>query len=698
VRSRANLIPLAFDTETERIRPACLAPRLVCVTYQRPGAEPQIVNANDAEPLIRGWLLDTSLILVGQNVAYDLGVIAAAFPHLIPLIFAAYDADRITDTMIRAWLLDTAAGALRGRPGPKGRWIKYVYDLESLASRCAGMKLQKDGWRMSYGRFLDAPLSGWVERARQVQAEGRERLVEREATLAGWRAAKPKGLEVKALEKEIEGLREMVASSPEQCLRYPLDDARATLAVYLAQEKHARPYLADQYRQARAYFALHLQSAWGLRTDEHGVEVLRRETKAELDEIEEELKLLGLVKPDGVRDTKRAKARMIEVCRRDGLVIPRTDAHERCEAEDACEEHVCLDADACEATEDDVLMAYSRLSTLKKILTNDIEALSKGVMYPVHTRYGFAATGRTTSSKPNIQNQSKREGMREAFIPREGMLFAECDYPQLELYCLAQCCMSWLGRSKLADVLNSGLDPHLVVAARILGMTYEEAKKHKARPDVDKARAFAKIANFGFPGGLGIDSTVSYARKSMLKAAFDALGFNAEVARMLKETWLDSYPEMSEYFARVNGLIDEDTGRGTVETLFTGRIRGGATYCAACNCGFQALGSDCAKRAAWLIARACYAEPRSPLFGSRPVAFVHDEFILEVANGPTAHDAAYELARLMVEGANPYLPDVPIPTAKMEPVLMTRWSKWAKTVLDANGRLTPWLPKESEAA
>jgi DNA polymerase-1 len=45
----------------------------------------------------------------------------------------------------------------------------------------------------------------------------------------------------------------------------------------------------------------------------------------------------------------------------------------------------------------------------------------------------------------------------------------------------------------------------------------------------------------------------------------------------------------------------------------------------------------------------------------------------------------------MVEGANQYLPDVPIPMRKMEPVLMRRWSKKAEPRFDAEGRLTPWV-------
>jgi DNA polymerase I len=278
----------------------------------------------------------------------------------------------------------------------------------------------------------------------------------------------------------------------------------------------------------------------------------------------------------------------------------------------------------------------------------------------------------------------QRAGAREAFVPRPGYVFAQADFPQLELYTLAQCCVTWVGWSKLADALNSGLDPHLQVASLILKITYEEAAKTKKTDAVKDARGAGKVANFGFPGGLGIDSLVDYAKKSY------GVTLTRTQAKELKDYWLAAWPEMQAYFARVNALCDNDSNRATVETLFTKRTRGNATYCAACNNGFQALGADCAKNAGWLIAKAAYVDIASPLFNARPVAFVHDEFIAEVVDGPRAHDAAFELARLMVKGANVYLPDVPIPMSKMEPTLMRRWSKNAVQCWDEKGRLIPW--------
>lgn len=662
---------IAWDTETSLIRAGQLAPKLACVTYASPGTPAEIVGSEDSLDMVSAWLDEPSVQLVGHNVAYDFAVLCAARPLLTRKVFAAYEADRVTDTMIRQQLLDVAAGVYRRAVNSEGKRVQHRYDLESLARRHTGMVLVKDAWRLSYGAFVGVPLSGWLDTAKAVQAAARARV----ATLD-------------PDHEEYAGLVSLVESDPSQCMTYPLDDARATLAVYQAQEAHVS-FLADQYRQARAAWALHLSSVWGIRTDLAGVDVLRRETLAEIESLEADLLEAGLIRPNGSRDTKVAKARMIAVCKAAGRPIVRTDTHKKDCPEDC--DHVCLDGDACEASEDPLLEAYAAISTAKKVLANDIEAMSKGVAYPLHTRYGFAATGRTTSSKPNLQNQSNRAGLREAFVPRPGKVFAECDYPQLELYTLAQCCVSWLGQSKLAETLLSGKDPHLVVAATIVGCSYDEALRRIKDPDVKRARKFAKIANFGFPGGLGLESTVAFARKSMGLHEFNALRFDVAAAKRLKEQWYAALPEMPRYFARVNALCDSEDGTANVETLFTKRMRGGASYCATCNNGFQALGSDCAKHAAWLIAKAQYTDPSSALYGTRTVAFVHDEFIIE-ADEATAHEAAIALGRVMAAGANQYLPDVPIAPEKMQPLLMRRWSKSAESVY-RNNRLVPWEPK-----
>jgi DNA polymerase-1 len=695
--------PLSFDSETALIRPGLLAPPLVCVSWQRPGHEARLDHVHGVEPRLRSWLTDSSTLLVGHFVAYDAAVICAEFPDLVPLVFNAYRTNRVTCTKKRQQLLDIAGGVFRGRPGEKGRWITHEYTLDALSRRHLGKPMVKDGWRLRYGELRDVPLAKWPEWAREWQERARQRR-EEIAALAqarGEAASLPGIYFTSSEEKELKSLDAIIADVPEGVIRYPLNDAEATLGVYISQEKH-REYLADQYRQAYADFVLYLSSVWGLRTHGPGVEALKAELEEAHKELEGELVELGLVRENGTRDMKVVKRLMIDTCAANGLSLRRTDGHLKCDLGDACEEHVSLDSDACEAVaavdEHGTLARYAEFVTLGKMLSNDVKMLESGITYPVHTRYDLAETGRTTSSGPNIQNlntgrvknknsiaQRLRPGVRQAFIPRPGMVYAQADFPQLELYTLAQCCYSWLGFSELGEALNRGLDPHLAVAAKIVGVSYEEAAANKKRHDVDHARQVGKVFNFGKPGGLGTNKLILFARKTY------GVTLTKEQVESYTAQWHEAFPEMRQYFARINAMFGEDNERASVESLFTKRIRGGATYCAACNNGFQGLGADCAKRALTLVAEAQYCDSSSPLYGSRAVAFVHDEVICETPDTSNAHDAAMALAALMVKGANEYLPNVPIPLSKMEPTLMRVWSKEAKQVFE-QGRLVPWAP------
>jgi DNA polymerase I len=645
-----------LDTETCLFRPGRMAPELVCISHQTPGEEPGIMHAEDPQalPLVRSWL-EGPETLVGHHVSYDFAVLCAQWPELIPLVFKAYDDDRITDTMLRQKLLDIAAGEFRGYlhkfdkevvveqcelhedgcSSPEAckalghmrqvtclkksaRWMPHKYDLNDVFRRAGGKPLDKDTWRLRYGEFLHVPLSEWPAGARE----------------------------------------------------YPLEDARATLDVFLKQEEHVQ-YIPDQFRQARAAWALHLTSVWGLRTHAPGVDKLERETLAALAEIEGDLKAAGLVRANGKRNIKVARALMVQVCEALKKPVRLTDKGQ-----------VSLDSDACEASEYDLLEDYAELTSLKSVLNKDIPMLRAGTVYPVHTTFGLAASGRVTSSKPNTQNPRRLPGIREAFIPREGKVFAQADFSGLELHTLAQVCVTLFGQSHLAEVLNAGLDPHTAFAADILGISYEEAVRRKKAGDeeLDNARQTAKVANFGMSGGLGADKLVLFARKSY------GVILTVERARELKAQWLERWPEMKLFFQHVSDLMDEDTGEGRVDQLFSNRIRNGCHYTAAANSYFQGLGADAAKRAHYLVTRACYAEPTNVLYGSRPVNQVHDETILEVDDDMRAHDKAVELGRLMVLGANEFLPNVP---ARVEPLLARCWSKKSKPVFK-EGRLVPW--------
>jgi len=497
--------------------------------------------------------------------------------------------------------------------------IRGRYSLEEIARRRLGRHLEKDTWRKRYGELYDVPLSLWPKGAKQ----------------------------------------------------YPIEDARTTLDVYVDQENH-NALLQDQYRQARAAWWLHLMSAWGLRTDAAGVEALSKELHARYHEAEARLQAIGLVRDNGTRDTKAAAAYMIEACEKRNALVRRT-----------AKGNVRLDADTCELVGDPVLDDYAEISGLKKKISTDLALLHRGVSVPIQARFDtLLETGRTSSS-PNVQNQQRKGGFRECFVPRDRWLYGAADYSQFELRTVAQVMLYTKAceRSLLAEALNAGFDPHLEVARRIVGCSYAEAVAALADGDeeIDSARQTGKVANFGFPGGLGITRFVHFARKQY------GVTLTEDEARALKRHWITTWPEFVGYFESIGQQCENGPAR--IEQIFTKRYRGGCSFTEAANSLFQGLAADAAKRAGFLIAKACYVDEASPLFGCRPVNFVHDEFIVEVPDDERASAAANEIARLMVRGASIFLPDVP-PLA--EPYLMRRWSKKAKPLHNDRGELVPW--------
>ena len=144
------------------------------------GGEAGICDASQAKVLLEAWLRNPNILLVGANVAFDMAVICEAWPDLRPLVFDAYNNDRVTDVQHRQRLLDIAGGVYKGKLVGKDIWIPHRYDLASLAKRCAGMDLQKDEWRLSYGEFIGVPLEEWPAHALVVQAKAKDTLAELE--------------------------------------------------------------------------------------------------------------------------------------------------------------------------------------------------------------------------------------------------------------------------------------------------------------------------------------------------------------------------------------------------------------------------------------------------------------------------------------------------------------------------------------
>ncbi len=585
---------VALDTETALISDANPTPDLACIQLATEN-EQQIIHQSEAERWVTGLLRDPNVHLVGAEIAYDLAVLANEYSHLMPLIFAAYEADRIQDVAINAKLEDIHRGLY-----PRG------YGLDDLAARYVRRVVSKDNpWRFRFGELIEHPIAFW----------------------------------------------------PKAALDYALEDARSTFDIWIEQGR--RGLAKDRFRQARASWWLRLTSNKGLKTDPTAVDRFEAELTTKADACAALLLENGLARQEKkglVRDTKAAKARMQEVWTGE---LPRSPKG-----------GISLSGEFLEDSRDPLLIAYADYSSTLKKLRTDIPLLRRGAVNRIHTHFEVCQeTGRTGSSGPNIQNFDRKSGIRECFVPEPGYVYAMADYGKGELCTWAQVCLWLFGKSRMAEVLNAGGDPHATVARTIAGADY-----------TDDHRQVGKVVDFGCPGGMGVKRLANYAWK-----AYD-VKLTIEQAMFLREMWRNTWPEGRLYHNYISELFPHEAARVTMKQYVSDRLRGGCGYTQACNTLFQGLLADAGKHAGFYVAKACYVDSSSPLYGGYIVNFPHDEFIVE-APEDRAPWAAEELARLMHEKAADFVPDV---TPVAEPLLSTRWSKKAKPKRDDRGLLIPW--------
>ncbi len=575
-------------------------------------------------------------LLVGQFVAFDLVMWGNEWPDLLPLIFACYDTDRVTDTNLRQKLIDIGKGIyVKGHGDEDGHAGFTLKELAALHGY--PVDLDKDTWRLRYSEFDNVPVKDWPAGARE----------------------------------------------------YSEHDAKAPLQVALCQEADAERYLDDEFRQARADLALWLTSAWGIHTDPVMVARYRRETEAKARSYETSLLAAGLIyKDQGGKWHKKAKVAAEYAGRAWGEWSQVNGLEPPKEARTGPEEApngYSLNKDALTLLGNELLLEYQQFGSATGRIAKVVE-WEQGIEKPIHTRFdSLKVTGRTGSSKPPTQNRDKKNGDRECIAARDGYVLLNADVPGLELRSHVQC-MTYLGiRSRMLDVLNAPVlnDPHSYVAADLLGISLEEAHRRKDDPEdkvYDYARQTGKVTNFGLPGGLGALRFVKQARSQY------GISLTIPRAKELIATWHRTWPEMRQYFNYINSLCGGGRGRADVIHFVSNRRRGKIPYTEACNTFFQGLGADAAKEATYELVKACYTGT-GWLRGCRMINFIHDEWLLEVPDDSRLQERSDEMQAIIARVLKKWFPDVPV-IAK--PMAVRRWSKSAKKVTGPDGRIVPW--------
>ena len=263
-----------------------------------------------------------------------------------------------------------------------------------------------------------------------------------------------------------------------------------------------------------------------------------------------------------------------------------------------------------------VLMQYRSLSKLKSTYTDRLPEQINPRTGRIHTSYGqaIAATGRLSSSDPNLQNIPVRtaEGrrIRQAFIAPQGYKLLAADYSQIELRIMAH-----LSRDEgLMNAFRNGLDVHTATAAEVFNVPLEAVTSDQRRS--------AKAINFGLIYGMGA------------KKLGKDIGVETKQAKTYIDAYFARYPGVREYMERTR---KQAADQGYVETLFGRRLylpainssrpqeRAGAER-TAINAPMQGTAADIIKRAMvavdnWL---------QSSGLDARVILQVHDELVLEV--------------------------------------------------------------------
>ncbi|MBQ2419421.1 MAG: DNA polymerase I [Alistipes sp.] len=291
------------------------------------------------------------------------------------------------------------------------------------------------------------------------------------------------------------------------------------------------------------------------------------------------------------------------------------------------------------AAEHEIVRLILEYRGVKKLLSTYIDALPElvnPVTGHIHTSYNQAvtATGRLSSSNPNLQNIPVRDAIgrpiREAFIPsREDGLLLSADYSQVELRLMAHLS----GDESLCEAFRNGEDIHAATAAKIFGKAIDEVTAEERRR--------AKTANFGIIYGI---SAFGLAQR---------LDIPRSEAKELIDGYFASYPKVKQYMEKT---IADAVQAGWVETIFARRrylegidSRNANTRALAernaINAPIQGSAADIMKIAMVGVYRAFKEQG----IHSKLILQVHDEIVVDLV--PTEREAVERIVREQMEGA-----------------------------------------------
>ena len=260
------------------------------------------------------------------------------------------------------------------------------------------------------------------------------------------------------------------------------------------------------------------------------------------------------------------------------------------------------------------ILEYRQLAKLKSTYADGLAGFI-GEDGRIHSTFNqtITATGRISSTEPNLQNIPIRMELgrliRKVFIPKDGFVFVDADYSQIELRVLAHLS----GDENLIEAYKEAQDIHRMTASQVFHVPFEEV--------TDLQRRNAKAVNFGIVYGIssfGLSQDLSITRK--------------EAAEYI-ENYFATYPKIKGF---LDGLVTEAKEQGYVETMFQRRrpvpeIRSGNFMQrsfgerVAMNSPIQGTAADIIKIAMIRVEQAL----KEQNLKSRLILQVHDELLIE---------------------------------------------------------------------
>jgi len=475
-------VPFFFDTETHLIDAdaGLAAPPLVCLQYAFDDDAPRILSAyHDAEELREVFVRGLAGEFVAHNSSFDLAVMAAWDPTLLPLIYKALAQDRRgRDTRIREKLIDIRFESETKRP-------KGFYSLAQCADRYVGRKMSKgaDSWRKRYRELEHKRVSEW----------------------------------------------------PRPAIRYAHDDVDALREVYNAQ---ARKYTSpDEWFQVTAAFALQLAAVWGVRTDGTHLAPLIQKLEHDMAAARDELAAAGVYDTEKESiDTKALKKLVEDACTDAEMATPRT------EAGNTKTDHATLAALAEQLPglqhygaykgAEKILSTY--LYPMRRGVTGPMISSPNVLVNTGRTSWqepNLQNFPRLAGVRDCIVPRPGHLWLSVDYDALEVRTFA-----QVLLWAVGR---SSAARFFQED---PNWDPHTYVGAKLIGVDYKEGLRLKEVDKTFKKgpRQRAKAAVFGVPGGMGAEkfrkfSLDQYGVEMTLEEARDLRGFYMELFPEVKE-------------------------------------------------------------------------------------------------------------------------------------------------------------------